>query len=341
MAETALNATSGATFPYELDSEQFTDEGFGSFSNSRGMIRLFKTREWFLGGGDIEGLVGVYKKWVEQDEFLHFAVFESEDKVREVAVLCSKRGNAVYRYRVKDRLSPLLSLDIPNGNRSWNKTKIVFVTLTYDTKLSSPQEAWVSISKSFNKWITNVRNKFGRVSYLKCFESTKNGYPHLHLVLVFHEVDFSYFSLKGKFRVSRIVKDKIKGNWESFADVEAVISPTQAIRYVLKYLLKAHGGEVEGKTAWEISCEGVDKTLAILWAYKKRGYSVSKDTEKALSDLIPKPCVTQTFQSTLEGDRVERWVLLGVKSAAELGITEKPPPFMVVLWERGKKKGDK
>ncbi|GAH95425.1 unnamed protein product [marine sediment metagenome] len=319
--------------PTEFDSDQFTDEGLGSFSNSSGMIRLFKTREWFLDGGDIGGLVDVYKKWVAQDEFLHFAVFEGDTKVREVAVLCSKRGNAVYRYRVEDRLSPLLNLDVPAGNRSWNKTKVCFVTLTYDTKLSSPQEAWVSISKSFNTWITNVRNQFGKVSYLKCFESTRGGYPHLHLVLVFHEVDFSYFALKGKFRVSRIIRDKIKGNWSSFADIEAVISPKQAIHYVLKYLLKTHGDSAPGKTAWEISCEGVEKTLAILWAYKKRGYSVSGDIEAVLADLIPKPCVTQTFQLTLVGGRLERWVLLGVKSATELGIRDKPPPFTVVLWE--------
>ncbi|GAH95437.1 unnamed protein product, partial [marine sediment metagenome] len=182
---------------------------------------------------------------------------------------------------------------------------------------------------------TNVRNQFGKVSYLKCFESTKNGYPHLHLVLIFHEVDFSYFALKGKFRVSRIVRDKIKGNWESFADVEAVISPKQAIHYVLKYLLKTHGASTSGKTAWEISQEGVEKTLAILWAYKKRGYSVSGDIEAVLADLIPKPCTTQTFQVTLDGERTERWVLLGIKSAAELGIKEDPPPFTVVLWEKG------
>lgn len=106
------------------------------------------------------------------------------------------------------------------------------------------------------------------------------------MVLVFHDTEFSYFNLRGKFRILRPHRDKIRGNWHSFADVEAVISPAQAIRYVLKYILKTHGKPVKGKTAWEISHEAVYKTLALLWVYKKQGYAMSKDIEGALADLI-------------------------------------------------------
>jgi hypothetical protein len=319
----------------ELDPDEWSPEGAGAYRNSRGLIRLKYTREWFLENNpNLKELVDVFQEWKAQDEYLHLALFRGEDKVKEIAVLCSKRGNRVYVHRVRDRLEPLLSLKLPEGNRSWNKTRFLFVTLTYDTKRCSPREAWVSISQEFNRWITNLRNKFGRVSCIKGMEATQKGYPHIHLLLCFQDVTFSYFALKGKFRIPRKERDRIRAGWHSFVDVEAVISPLQAIRYLVKYLIKAHGGKVEGKTPWEISQEGVSKTLALLWVYKKRGYSLSGDLEEALADLIPRPCVTQTLQFTLDGDPLEKWVFLGVKTAGELGIQDDPPPFFVVLWPR-------
>jgi len=49
--------------------------------------------------------------------------------------------------------------------------------------------------------------------------------------------------------------------------------------------------------------------------------------------LIAKPCVTQTFQVDLSGEKIIHWVLLGIKTPGELGIKEDPPPPFVVLWE--------
>jgi hypothetical protein len=318
----------------ELDPDHFTPEFGGACRNSRGLIRLHQTREWFFENQNLSELVDIFEEWRAQNEYLHLALYEGEEKIKEIAVLCSKRGNRVYVHRVGDRLDPLLSLDLPAGNRSWNKTRILFVTLTYDTKLRGGLEAWQSISGDFNRWISNLRNKFGEISYVKAFECTRQGYPHIHLLLVFKECEFSYFALNGKFRIPRKDRDRIKQGWHSFVDVEAVISPAQAIAYTVKYLIKVHGGKVKGKTPWEISEEGVSKTLALLWIYKKRGFSLSRDILEALADLISGPCITQTFQLTLDGGKLEKWVFLGIKTPVELGINEDPPPFVVVLWEK-------
>ena len=299
-----------------------------------GKVRLHQTRRWFFENPNETELIQVFEQWRSQNEYLHFAVFNGEEKVREVAVLCSKRGNPVYRHRVRNRVMPFLDLKLPEGNRSWNKTKMLFVTLTYDTGLCPPSEAWVSVSDQFNAWVSGIRNKFGEISYIKVFESTKRGYPHLHLLIVFKEHEFSYFALNGKFRIPRAIRDRVRSGWHSFVDVEAIVSPGQAIAYMLKYLLKTHGANIEGKTPWEISQVGVSKTLALLWVYHKRGYSISGDFQEALHDLIREPCATQTFQLTLGGEKLQRWVLLGIKPAGELGIVGDPPPWVVVLWER-------
>ena len=320
---------------YEVDPDQYLFGDAGSVQDIHGRIYLLRTRQWFFENGNFPELVDVYKRWVSQDLYLHLALFEGEEKVKEVAVLCSKRGNPVYHHRLHCRLDPLFRNlgQAPNLlNRSHNLTRLLFVTLTYDTKLKSPSLARELISDEFNRWITNVRNKFGNVSYLKATEFTDRGYPHIHLVLFFKDREFPFFQLRDKWRIPRPLRDSLKKGWHSFVDIEAVITPRQALAYTLKYILKLHGKPVEGKTAWEITREGVDKTLALLWVYRLRGWTMSGDFEDVMNDLIPELCTTQTFQVTLDGENLTRWVLLGVRTAGELGIEDDPPPWVVQLW---------
>ena len=273
-------------YEYELDPGD-VPEIAGAVRTPAGQIRLHQTRRWwFSSDRNLGQLVDIFEQWRSQDEYLHFAVFEGEEKIKEVVVLASKRGNRVYVSRVRDRILPLLKLDLPLGNRSWNKTKLLFLTLAYDTKLCSSDVAWQSIPGEYNRCITNLRNKFGKIHVLRVFECTKKGYPHIHVLALFEEAEFPFFLLNGKFRIPRKLRDKICRCWHSFVDVEAVVSPRQAVAYTVKYLLKVHGGSVRGKTPWEISQEGVSRALALLWIYKKRGYSMSKDLEGALRDLI-------------------------------------------------------
>lgn len=60
-----------------------------------------------------------------------------------VAVKCAKRGNDVYLLRVENRLRGL-GFHIPDVNIDFTKhpfTNMLFITLTYDTKLCSFDEA--------------------------------------------------------------------------------------------------------------------------------------------------------------------------------------------------------
>ena len=69
-------------------------------------------------------------------------------------------------------------------------TNILFINLTYDTKLCSFNEAWRKIAKEFNLWKANIRKKFGDFSVFRCFEAFENGHPNKHLVAVFKEQYF-------------------------------------------------------------------------------------------------------------------------------------------------------
>jgi hypothetical protein len=159
---------------------------------------------------DFQELQEFYQEWRDFDEYMVLQKQTENQRIKgEVdketfAVKCSKRGNDVYFWRVGKRLRSFLGLKHysffdPHSNiKKWN---VLFVTLTYDTKRSTIQNAWETIGKDFNKWIRNLRKKYGRVSHLRCWEASKKGYPHIHALLVFHEYEFRVKRVKGKYRV--------------------------------------------------------------------------------------------------------------------------------------------
>jgi hypothetical protein len=109
------------------------------------------------------------------------------------AIKCSKRGNDVYRNRVYRRFKQLASLveQIIFFNRKSRrinqKTRAMFVTLTYDTKLCSFDKAWKNIGDEFNRFMSFIRKNFGKVACCRVFEAYENGYPHIHCILLFEE----------------------------------------------------------------------------------------------------------------------------------------------------------
>ncbi len=110
------------------------------------------------------------------------------------------------------------------------------MTLTYDIKRSTIQEAWERVGKEFNKWINNIRKKFGRISYLRCWEASRKGYPHIHVLMIFHDYEFKIKRIRGKYRVFK--KKKFEKSYHSFVDVQAVRKLREEIKYILKYLSK-------------------------------------------------------------------------------------------------------
>jgi hypothetical protein len=251
-----------------------------------------------------------------------------------VAVKCSKRGNDVYRSRVKSRFVGLshkaekLEFFNPKDRNNEKTTCALWTTLTYDTKLCSYKEAWEQIGIEFNNFMAFVRSNFGKVSCCRVFESFENGYPHIHCILLFQEYTFSVFrDAKGQFRVHE--KDIIAQGWHSNVDVKAMSSLAGGFSYLKKYLLKGIDFE-------RADSKGL-KTLALCWVYRKRAFSVSGRFRKALADLITqlhnsnKP----TAQITLLGEIIpeERYFLLGFVDGEKL-LIEKNTWFAILNLEQ-------
>jgi len=192
----------------------------------------------------------------------------------------------------------------------------LFVTLTYDTKLCSFDEAWRNIGVEFNRFMSYIRKNFGGVSCCRVFEAFRNGYPHIHCILLFEREFLVFRDHKGNFRVWE--KNEIAEAWHSNVDVKAMSSLAGSFAYLKKYLLKG------------IDYENADskglKTLALCWIFRKRAFSVSGQFRKALTDLINylHNSNKRMLQVTLSGEVLpeEQYYLLGFVGAEVLKMAK-------------------
>ncbi len=251
-------------------------------------------------------IIDLYKQWVTEDVFMmlekttmgidlaeirHF-VMDSID----YCVKASKRGNDVYRNRTLGRIESIIFhgdeyFSTKDTSRNF-KTNALWLTLTHSTRDNGMiKDAWNSLGEHWNKFITALRNKYGRISYFRTFESFKEKpnlptfdehgnvikadyFPHIHAVLIFHEHEFKTFQYKDKTLVPN--KNEIAKLWHSNIKLEGVRCLSDAIGYLSKYITKAYNTTDKG---------GDVTSMALMWYFRKRSYAISRDFLDAF-DLI-------------------------------------------------------
>ena len=233
---------------------------------------------------DLDEIIDNYLAWVSYNEYM---VFQGEHihtgEKRYKAVKCSKRGNDVYNWRLKERFNWVD--DVPDAtffhykDRSKrHKTRALFVTLTYARNLRLDQ-AWEVIGEDYNRWVSRVKRRFGGVQIIRVWEAQQDGFPHIHAIMIFESKEWDAFHSNGVWRV----QGKASLEWDhGFTDVEALASVRGGIRYVIKYINKLHD---VGFVRWvdDDSSSGLsglvsrasDLTVALMWIFHKRAFSVS------------------------------------------------------------------
>lgn len=303
-------------------------ESEGLLKNGKPRLQAARTYFLELKSLDFKGLVSYWKTWKTFVEYLVLQKQEGDLGLEKttIAVKCSKRGNDVYWNRVSRRLRPLreqadLEFFNPRDRSALKETRAVFATLTYDPKMSSIGDAWTDEGVLFNRWITGLREKYGRISYVRTWESFINGYPHVHVLLIFHESSFRVFrhvGEDGKARYRLEAKAEFESGWPAHVDVQGCSSLLKAGLYITKYLTK---------TFHERSDEALDRslrgmTLAMNWVYRKRSFAVSRDLVDLIKTLHNSKA--KLVQGTLEGgillSESSSWLCLGVHSGADLGL---------------------
>ena len=337
----------------ECGYEEFRELGLLS---EKGKIRLEPAQRYFNQNDDYSLLPKLFETWRDEPEYMvfkHHYILDGEEKEDYPALKCSKRGNDVYVSRVKHRFklfnekiedTKFFSMEDFRVDHVV-KTKLLWVTLTWNTrKFPSIRRSWWGkrrldwkdnkrggkrrcyihvtedchcISCEWNRWISAVRSRYGKVSVLRSWETSQKGFPHIHAVLSFESAEFKVFPhfnvREGRMSFRIQEKPEFESLWGSFTDIEAISGTKKLAHYVMKYQLKVNEGrEDDGSGAGQRPAKG-SKTLAFMWLFRKRSYSMSGAFTKIFARLD-----TDSHNSNMDSE--ERWELLGIFSGRELGL---------------------
>jgi len=244
-------------------------------------------------GFSVDLVVQHYKEWVVVPFYVVVSGYNEYSKEQEYACFRSpKRGDEKYARRVLGRFDRLREtvpkvkfFEFGESDRRKIASPCVFVTLTYDPSVCSIEDSWLSAGRDFNRWITGLRKRFGKIGVARTFEAHESGYCHIHAWLYFRERSWRGFRWDGWKNGKRVITyraDKVelfKAGWKGgFADILLMNSSRAGSDYLAKYLSKSCDiKSQDGK---------VVKTLALSWFFRKRSFSISGHLAKLYSDLI-------------------------------------------------------
>ena len=299
--------------------------------------------------GEINSLITEFKKWVHEPLFL---TFYNEEKNEFCFHRAAKRGNSIYRRLIKEKLKQrteffedprfekllLREEDVPGYRKKKLISNTLFLTLTWNPNIFfwSKKRAWLSLEYFYNKFITRFRKKYGRCWVLKGVESTKLGFPHIHLLLICKN-SFDVFVHKNKDTGKKTYRIKEKPNiaksWNSHIDI-LVPSNVQSVRnYVVKDILSQYDKTEKRRTTQDFL------SLALCWLFRKQSYAISGFSH----DLITERLIQTQIDKILSSNQAEDMIYCGIVKI-EFSIPYlkqhkgKPPPdiFSVSLAEEKK-----
>ena len=267
-------------------------------------------------------VVDIYREWRDASEFFMLDGYDLDEKhVMSVFVKASKRGNSIYKQRIKQKFSFLDGLPpIHFFCEDWGvkRSPMLFVTLTVDPKRCDIDTAYEDIAVQLNRFETLLRQKYGTFVKFRVWEVHENGYPHSHTVYYFHNTTFDVFEhfnkkkegqtrQKRTFRIINKHRDAIANMWKmGHIDIQAVSDTLGAFSEVKKYITK----NIWGKKA--------DLTNAMLTLYRKQAYSISScNYVKQVEKLILVGSIEERsteISNYLDGWMRKDWLYMGANS---------------------------
>jgi hypothetical protein len=232
--------------------------------------------------------------------------YRVNNRLKLLSEALDQAGIRISLYRTKDgRIDP-----------SRSRSNTVFATFTTWTVLQSREDAWAnpermdcpyelhkkclcwtklkcipshrrfaikrSISLRWNKYMARLRKRFGRVEVVRSFESTEQGYPHIHAELIFKDLTedelfhvFEHVDKDGKISLRIEEQDSIKKLWDDrVVDIRVPWNIDQAKDYIMKEIFK-NGFSAKLGT----------KTLSMLWVFRKRAFAISRSIQEIMDRL--------------------------------------------------------
>jgi len=279
----------------------------------------------------LDNLLEYYLEWRNTKTYLVFREELIGPKLSIIehyrAVLASKRGNEVYQWRLKNRIKDLKNLfpstDLTNSAHSLSRSKILYITLTYSGHNQMPiGESWDSrISKDFHRFTARLRRKYGRIAIIRCFSAHKDGYPHIHMLILFEDTEWriKYYHEAWCLQYYS-TKKKIQKMWGcGNIDIKAITNPKKGVNRIARYIL----GDQKNNVLDDLS-------LALSWLFRKRSFSISDP------DLI-RQCIIETTKSVkiqvdLNLDPIlSQFYHIRLIGIVNIAYLDRPPPFSINL----------
>jgi len=202
-----------------------------------------------------------------------------------------KRGNDVYISLLEKKFKPFInskkhksffSTVINSKRKRIRHTKLLYLTGTCDQSITGPiAGSWISFGLYWNEFITRIRDLFGKVAYIRTWQSQDNGYPHFHTLIYFYDFDFTvvYWDNDNSWRIhnkQKIVVDRRSGKkdycrnvikslwkWDNL-DIKCCNNTKAALTDLLKYVTR------------DLQNGACDLTNAMVWYFGKKSFAVSK-----------------------------------------------------------------
>lgn len=323
------------------------------YLNEHGEIRLknvYGQLDWD-DAGDRALLTEIYTTWMTDADYLAFRKFVREpgrDTVQTwETIKCAKRGNDVANRMLQRRFAPLhKSMARANFSLDGQHTSLLYLTLTYDTKKGMPAEAWIDTGAEFNRFLSRVRKKHGRISVIRSWEAFENGYPHIHMLIYFFETNYTYFTHTNKeghktYRIIDRWRASFAAMWHSFIDIQAVVdNGRDRLDDVLSYIVKFKDHHTH-HVQWNVK---ELLTMTATWYFRLRQWSVSGDFFGPQFELGK--TLSQVALGNVQYDldynaiTITTWEFLGMIKGKDLKIPpeqweasyEKPPPWLEDVW---------
>ena len=153
------------------------------------------------------GIVSIHDSWLQGMFLDHMEKqvrieFYSNETHEFYYAPVAKRGNMHYAVRnaalcdeIFEAMSGIVFDEPVPGFRNLRRTRLLFVTLTFDQKKFTPEEAWAALKSTrledmdniynvINRFAANISKIFGTNGKLVSKEAQANGYPTPHLLIV-------------------------------------------------------------------------------------------------------------------------------------------------------------
>lgn len=190
-----------------------------------------------------EQLMIAYKNWVQIPLWLMF--YNPLDK-KYISVRGMKRGDkkhariASSSFDRAQLLKPIVHTQ-QRTKSSPARTNTLWISLTYPGDVGS--EAYQHVGKDFNRFLSAIRKRFGKIQYVRVWESQVRGTPHIHAIIIFQNKTWAWEYRRSKKNPKRKIPrifgyKEVKKYWSHHSDVQAVDDYEQKLRYIKKYLTK-------------------------------------------------------------------------------------------------------